>query len=69
VLFEVGGAGAGHLLQAGDAARHHAGVAQFAHAQHAIDAVAHQIDQAVAHADFQFNAGIAGEEFLQRGST
>jgi hypothetical protein len=59
VFVQVLAAGAGHLFEQRHAPPHHAGLGQLAHAQHAVNALAHQVHQPVAHADLEFDVRVA----------
>ncbi|MCY1533076.1 hypothetical protein D9M68_683840 [compost metagenome] len=66
VLAQVRRAGAGDLLQAGDAFADQRRVAQRARAQDAIHAFLNQIDEAVGLAQRKLDVGVAGEKLRQR---
>src|SRR5258708_3348883 len=63
--IDVGRPGAGDLLKHCNAARDHVAVLEIADAQHAIDSLADQIDQLIALAHEELDAGIFGEEIRQ----
>ena len=63
--INVGRSCAGDLLKHRNAARDHVAVLEVADAQHAIDSFTDQIDQPIALADVEFDAGIFGEEVRQ----
>ncbi|KGC40160.1 transcriptional regulator, LysR family domain protein [Burkholderia pseudomallei] len=64
---EIAGARDRHLLELRDPPPDHRRILQVARAQHAIDALAHQIDEAVVLADVQPDPRIAREKIRQRG--
>jgi hypothetical protein len=62
---DIGRSGAGDFLEHRDAARDHVAVLEIADAQHAIDSLADQIDQPIALAHVEFDAGVFGEKVRQ----
>src|SRR6266849_6551956 len=63
--INVSRSGAGDLLKHCNAARDHVAVLEIADAQYAIDSFADQIDQPIALAHVELDAGIFGEEVRQ----
>jgi hypothetical protein len=62
---QIGRGGARHLGQQGHAAGDHGAVGQVAEPQHAVDALAHQVDQPVAFGQLDLQVGIGRQEVGQ----
>src|SRR6202011_208541 len=63
--IDISGSGASDLLEHGNAARDHVAVLEIADAQHAIDTFADQVDEPLAFAHLELDAGICGQEVRQ----
>lgn len=63
-VLQILGAGADHFRHRRQSLGHQRRIARHARAHHTVDAFAHQIDQAVAAADFQVDLRIAAAEFV-----